>query len=58
MVKPVFKFIKKPSEINEEFRKLPKIKEEEREDKENKLSFTKELDEMDLGTINFTINFD
>ncbi len=53
--KPVFKFIKKPSQINEEFRKLPKIKEEEsEEDFDN--TFTK--DEMDLGTINFTITFD
>jgi len=52
--KPVFKFIKKPSQINEEFRKLPKIKEEEREDE----FFDNDKDEMDLGTINFTINFD
>ena len=57
--KPVFKFIKKPSQINEEFRKLPKIKEEEREEElsfDN--SYTRENDEMDLGTINFTITFD
>jgi len=62
MVKPVFKFIKKPSEINEEFRKLPKIKEEEREDDNNNFDninlCNKSVDEMDLGTINFTINFD
>ena len=51
--KPVFKFIKKPSQLNEEYRKLPKIKEEETEE-----DFIKEKDEMDLGTINFTINFD
>ncbi len=52
--KPKFKFIKKPSQLNEEFRKLPKIKEEEtEEDIDNK-----SVDEMDLGTINFTITFD
>ena len=58
--KPVFKFIKKPSQINEEFRKLPKIKEEEIEEEELSFdnSYTKENDEMDLGTINFTITFD
>lgn len=53
--KPKFKFIKKPSQLNEEFRKLPKIIEEESEED---LFDTKEKDEMDLGTINFTITFD
>jgi len=59
--KPKFKFIKKPSQINEEFRKLPKIKEEEiEEDFDN--TFSKSVDaslgNLDLGTINFTITFD
>jgi len=61
--KPVFKFIKKPSQINEEYRKINKkdfdntfLKsvEEEREEE----FFDNDKDEMDLGTINFTINFD
>ncbi len=67
--KPVFRFIKKPSQINEEYRKINKkdfdntflksVKEEEREEElsfDN--SYTRENDEMDLGTINFTITFD
>jgi len=52
--KPKFKFIKKPSQLNEEFRKLPKIIEEETEEDYKDTS----LGNMDLGTINFTINFD
>ncbi len=52
--KPVYKFIKKPSQLNEEFRKLPKIKEEEIEEDINDVF----LGNMDLGTINFTITFD
>ena len=55
--KQVFKFIKKPSELNDEFRKLPKIKEEEKEEDFDN-TFSKNIDEIDLGTINFTITFD
>ena len=54
--KPVFKFIKKPSQLNEEFRKLPKIIEEESEEDINYKDTS--LGNMDLGTINFTITFD
>ena len=56
--KPKFKFIKKPSQLNEEFRKLPKIKEEESEEEFFDIDKDVSLGNLDLGTINFTITFD
>jgi len=64
--KPVFKFIKKPSQINEEYRKINKkdfdntfsksIEESEEELFDNDKDIS--LGNLDLGTINFTITFD